>query len=199
MSIADIVARMKTLEDLPSGDVIASLRKSLELEIEDPSADEERGYVNGVRSGLTGVLSHVLGELGYDGEEGSRLKWILERERTVQKLREVCARYGDNDWEVDLHLADVIENHLHRHWDEPEEEDEESAIYLVVLHDRHISDQHHVCATLEIANAKIAEFQSYYGDVEWNERDYGLPERVRHVETHDDGPRAYVEQMEISR
>ena len=29
-------------------------------------------------------------------------------------LRQVCAKYGDNDWPDNLHLADVIEKHLLR-------------------------------------------------------------------------------------
>lgn len=37
-----------------------------------------------------------------------------EREQTISALRNICSTYGDNDWDDDLHLADVIAKHLHR-------------------------------------------------------------------------------------
>ena len=39
----------------------------------------------------------------------------IEREDTVRALRVVCSEFGDLNWSEDLHLADVIEKHLHRH------------------------------------------------------------------------------------
>jgi hypothetical protein len=90
-----------------------------------PLDDADAGdfhYIAGMRSALTHQLAHILGELGYSGDEGQRLAWILERERAVAKLREVCAEYGDNDWEDNLHLADVIDKHLHRYLEDDDGE-----------------------------------------------------------------------------
>ena len=37
---------------------------------------------------------------------------IVERNEVVEKLREVCELVGDNNWEKDLYLPDVLERHL---------------------------------------------------------------------------------------
>ena len=44
-----------------------------------------------------------------------RSGWAAERESVVFALRDICDAWGDNDWTSDLHLADVIEKHLHNH------------------------------------------------------------------------------------
>ena len=38
-----------------------------------------------------------------------------ERAQAIRILREVCAEYGDNDWEDYLSLPDIIEKHLAKH------------------------------------------------------------------------------------
>jgi hypothetical protein len=58
-------------------------------------------------------------ELGYTGRSVESL--VLEREQTVAALRSVCADHGDNDWTEELHLADVVDNHLGRYLDDREE------------------------------------------------------------------------------
>lgn len=30
-------------------------------------------------------------------------------------LRDICKEYGDNDWDDDLHIVDIVDKHLHRH------------------------------------------------------------------------------------
>jgi hypothetical protein len=76
---------------------------------------DEQSFVAGNRSAWSATLQKCLMHLGYDSEEGAAHSWILEREAAIAVLRDVCADYGDNDWEDDLHLADVIEKHLSRH------------------------------------------------------------------------------------
>lgn len=85
-------------------------------ETDDDSQTErdEMNYVRGERSALTRMLAHVLGQLGVDATEAAHARWIIEREETVAKLREVCADFGDNDWPDNLHLGDAIEKHLAR-------------------------------------------------------------------------------------
>ena len=75
---------------------------------------EERIYERGYRSALRMVLGDVLRGLMDDGDAE---RWRLERMDTVAALRRVCERYGDNDWEDNLHLADVVEKHLERNLD----------------------------------------------------------------------------------
>lgn len=38
--------------------------------------------------------------------------WTQERIEVVQILRELCKEFGDNDWQDNDHLRDVIEKHL---------------------------------------------------------------------------------------
>lgn len=73
---------------------------------------EDTAYMRGSRFAWTRMLQECLSQLGYDGTESEHTKWILERESTVHMLRGMCRQYGDNDWEDELHLADVVDKHL---------------------------------------------------------------------------------------
>lgn len=77
----------------------------------------EQDYERGSRMAWNLMLQQCLMHLGYKSEEGSRLAWIVERERAMHALREVCEHHGDNDWPEELNLADIIEKHLGRHLD----------------------------------------------------------------------------------
>ena len=46
------------------------------------------------------------------------LQLYAERQATVVALRVACQTYGDNDWDDDLFLPDVVEKHLVRVLDE---------------------------------------------------------------------------------
>jgi hypothetical protein len=76
---------------------------------------QEQAYIQGSRMAWLSMFRICLKELGIDNPDAEQGKWILEREMTVQKLREVCRVHGDNDWTAELHLADVIDKHLLRH------------------------------------------------------------------------------------
>ncbi len=75
----------------------------------------EQDYINGNRQALTIMLRHCCRELGYDDFESRKVSWIAEREEAILALRDICKNYGDNDWNHNLHLADIIQKHLHRH------------------------------------------------------------------------------------
>ena len=79
----------------------------------------ERGYVEGRRRTLLNQLTQALHDLIGLGTPRDDLLQVaaltLERQETINKLREVCAAYGDNEWPDNLHLADVVEKHLARH------------------------------------------------------------------------------------
>jgi len=81
----------------------------------------ERQWSRGNRAAWASMLQTSLGHLCInDGEDPSvrvaRLE--LERERAVAALRMACDDFGDNDWETDLCLADVIDKHLVSHLQE---------------------------------------------------------------------------------
>ena len=78
----------------------------------------ERDYTAGSRMAWRQILGAALRNLGYSPAlKAARL--VAEREDAVAQLRRLCERYGDNDWEDNLHLGDVIEKHLGRHLEEP--------------------------------------------------------------------------------
>jgi hypothetical protein len=74
----------------------------------------EKSYIAGNRAAIVGVVAHCLRELGYEegDNETKYLSLLTEREQAIAALREVCEEVGDNDWEDDLHLADIINKHL---------------------------------------------------------------------------------------
>jgi predicted secreted protein len=76
---------------------------------------EERAYVEGGRAAWRKMLGEALKALGRDSPEHTEKAWLLEREEAISMLRSVCGEHGDNDWDDNLHLADIIEKHLARH------------------------------------------------------------------------------------
>jgi len=83
---------------------------------------EERIWERGNRAAWSRVLGQCLSELGHKNPDAAKL--IRERELVIAALRSLCEDFGDNDWDEDLHLADVVEkhlaNHLHENCEEPE-------------------------------------------------------------------------------
>ena len=76
---------------------------------------EEKAYIAGGRSAWRLMLQTALQHLGYDRAEATEKRWILEREEAISRLRDLCGKFGDNDWPNELHLADIIDKHLGRH------------------------------------------------------------------------------------
>lgn len=79
------------------------------------SDEQEQHWMQGRRSAYVSLLQTCLGELGYKGDEAQKVLWIMEREQAIAKLREICAAHGDNNWDNELHLADIIDKHLFDH------------------------------------------------------------------------------------
>jgi hypothetical protein len=82
----------------------------------------ERGYIEGRRRTLLNLLSQTLGDLNpkaFGKPEDDPLvklgRAMAERGEVVQLLRSVCAEYGDNDWDDEDDLKDVIDCHLVKH------------------------------------------------------------------------------------
>lgn len=76
---------------------------------------DEQSYIQGSRLVWRKILKECLLNLGYEENHFPNNAWILEREDTIQVLRRVCDKFGDNDWETNLDLSNVIEKHLETH------------------------------------------------------------------------------------
>lgn len=76
---------------------------------------EAKHYENGQRVAYSSILKTCCISLGYHVPGAHKAVCIAEREEAIAKLREICEEFGDNEWESDLHLADIIEKHLYRH------------------------------------------------------------------------------------
>jgi hypothetical protein len=76
---------------------------------------DETAYIQGSRMAWLQMFSLCLRELGYDSAEANPHRWIKEREEALQVLRRICAEYGDNEWDEELHLADILDKHLECH------------------------------------------------------------------------------------
>lgn len=74
-------------------------------------------------------------------------------------------------------------------------------LFVAFCHDRHIDPGITVHSTREGADHQIEEFKAFYDDMnyEWTEEDYGRSDGwVRYVSSsHDDGPNARIEEVEL--
>jgi hypothetical protein len=77
---------------------------------------DEKAYERGCQQVWTQILRLALRNL--PGLDKTVEAHVIERAEIVAMLRTVCERFGDNEWEDDLHLADVIDKHLLRHLEE---------------------------------------------------------------------------------
>lgn len=76
--------------------------------------EEEAAYMQGRKAVRREQLADALRELGDDGSEH---EWRIERNDVVAALRLICGDHGDNDWDDNDHLGDVISKHLADHLD----------------------------------------------------------------------------------
>jgi hypothetical protein len=75
----------------------------------------EQVWMDGNRAAWVAMLGECLKRLGYDTPEAMSVKWVKEREEAIAILRRLCREHGDNHWEPNLHLADIIDKHLGDH------------------------------------------------------------------------------------
>lgn len=78
---------------------------------------DEASYLRGSKAAWRQMLARCLQALEIDDSVASKARWLLEREEVIVKLRSLCEDFGDNDWDDQENLADVIEKHLARHLD----------------------------------------------------------------------------------
>ncbi len=79
---------------------------------------EERAYVQGSKAAYRAIMQQAMTGLGADATTAQ--EYTIERSQALAALRQVCADHGDNDWQDDLHLADIIDKHLGQHLDREE-------------------------------------------------------------------------------
>lgn len=84
------------------------MRTYTESEVE---AMKERWYSDSKNRAFGSVLNFLMQQLG-KAENPSREALIIERQETILALRDLCDEIGDNDWDADLHLADIISKHV---------------------------------------------------------------------------------------
>ena len=77
------------------------------------SEAEEKIWQAGRSAAFVSIVENVTSQLPRGKAEQAAL--LTERQRAIVALRELCAKFGDNDWPDDLYLADIIEKHLGRH------------------------------------------------------------------------------------
>lgn len=75
--------------------------------------DYQRGYQAALRTMLRMNLANLTGE---DNNQPliDLARARLERAEAISMLRQVCEEFGDNDWEDNFYLPDIIEKHLWR-------------------------------------------------------------------------------------
>lgn len=71
---------------------------------------EEAAYMQGQRAVYSKILADAVAHLGHTDVSAAQL--IAEREEAIAILHDLCAEFGDNEWEPSLHLADIIDKHL---------------------------------------------------------------------------------------
>lgn len=76
---------------------------------------EELAYTRGRKAMARDMLAIAIRELGDETPDYARL--LLERADAIAALRTVCDHHGDNEWDAELHLADIINKHLGDHLD----------------------------------------------------------------------------------
>jgi len=76
----------------------------------------EQDWDTGNRSAYQTIMSTCMQRLGYGYTvENKDALLIIEREQAIGALREVCKNHGDNDWDNQLNLSDIIQKHLANH------------------------------------------------------------------------------------
>lgn len=81
------------------------------------SEAEEQAWIQGERAAWRSILGSAFKALDVTPDEG---RYIAEREDAIAVLRGLCRKFGDNEWDEKLHLADIIDKHLGRHLESDE-------------------------------------------------------------------------------
>lgn len=94
-------------------EIKAILQGNNKLDLGEAKMENSQAYIQGNRAAWNKLLHECLRNLGVT--ECDKYGWITERESSIAILREICDEFGDNDWDGNLHLADIIDKHLGNH------------------------------------------------------------------------------------
>jgi hypothetical protein len=72
-------------------------------------------YRQGEKAAFTSMLRTCLRGLDVDDLAKAQAVWVLERQAVIVVLRRLCEEFGDDDWEDNDHLGDVLAKHLGDH------------------------------------------------------------------------------------
>jgi len=70
--------------------------------------ENQKMWIEGRKSAYRDIYRQCLREISCKDLDSM----VLERGEVIGMLRTWCAEYGDNDWDDDLCLVDIIEKHL---------------------------------------------------------------------------------------
>lgn len=74
----------------------------------------EKNNIDGRKKALLEIIENCMRELEYDYFY-SVTELTIERNQTIETLRSLCEKHGDQDWECNTHIKDIIEKHLINH------------------------------------------------------------------------------------
>ena len=82
----------------------------------DDSERQDNIRIQGEIYAYQNIIRKCQSELrGCGAEMRTKDEFAEERIEVTQVLRRLCDEFGDNDWDDNLHLADVIDKHLGRY------------------------------------------------------------------------------------
>ena len=92
----------------------------MEISKEELQKRDEKNYLSGQRSAHQALLSLLLGELSYQYNNVDNApenlmtiaRLVKEREDTIAVLKIMCSLHGDNNWDKDNYIPDIIQKHL---------------------------------------------------------------------------------------
>lgn len=82
---------------------------------------DESSYIEGSRRAWLLMLQQCIIHLGVDDVDAGKTRWVIERQETIAKLRQICETHGDNDFSDDLYIPDILEKHLFRYLERDED------------------------------------------------------------------------------
>lgn len=104
----------------------AALTARIAFSGDEPAASElrERGYIEGQAALARGLLRDLVRFLPERIDDTPypppRVRLEIERDETRAVLRDLCGRFGDNEWPDDLYVPDVLRKHLEEHLNDRE-------------------------------------------------------------------------------
>lgn len=72
----------------------------------------EHDYQLGYQAAMRRIAGETMRSLNPEPGRRDITALLVERSATVEKLRELCADHGDNDWPEDLYIPDILDKHL---------------------------------------------------------------------------------------